>query len=142
MDDVRKTVEYDGKTYWVDRVIVGTGEHITLNLEAVPELPEEPPLGETLFDDYNQPHYHLRRGWMDIHGTVRTWREMLAFSDLRRCLVAGKATDYLIRFKGVPKGGTIRESYDADSAAGAPFWGSGYTDMEAPMHGYFKRVEE
>jgi hypothetical protein len=138
LDDVRKTVEYDGRSWKVNRVIVGTGEHITLNLEAVPELPEEPPVGETLFDDLHRPHYHLsKRGWIDVYGVIRPWQKLLAYSDMRRCLVAGKGTDSLVRFKT----STLMHEPSNYPDEG-PYYYSGFSFDAAPVHGYFEKVEE
>jgi hypothetical protein len=145
LNDVRKTVEYDGRTWKVDRAIRGTGESLTLALEAVPELPEEPPEGTILVDDVGRPWWRQGRHWFSSHpkgGYGITWRELLAKSDLRNVMVAGKATDYLVRFKGVPREGAIRKSINASTYDRAPFWASGYTEMEAPVHGYFERVPE
>lgn len=128
---------YNDKKY----KILGHIEHgngtLSVDLKPVPELPEEPPEGTILVDDAGRPWWRQGGWWFSSRSIAGRllWKGLLSRSDLRNVLVAGKATDSLVRFKTST---LVHEKSNYPDEA--PHYYSGFSFDEAPVHGYFKQV--
>lgn len=140
MSDEREIVEYQGKNWEVlslGRTFRPGG--VTLHLVPIPVLPPEPPIGTILVDDNDEvwqrtASYDGTASWATPGSTTElTWRDLLSGTDLRNVMVAGKATDSLVRLRNVAI---------THNPGPAPYEVYGFTDDEAPVHGYYKRIEQ
>lgn len=141
-----EVIEYKGKKWEVvaePRDDMPTGKW--LEVVPVPDLPEEPPVGTILVDDGYQvwqrvPSCPAPSVWVgSALGKHLTWNELLHWSGLRQVVVVGKATDSVVRFNGTDVEVNRVEDHRSDRKRGRSF-ADGFTDDEAPVHGYFKRL--
>jgi len=126
---------YDGRKYEIQ----GHTEHgngsLTVDLKPVRELPPEPPQRTVLFDDSDVAWQRWGSEWRNALGDRLTWRELLEVTDLRNVMVAGKATDTLVR---VRPDSVVQKSH----APGETHLHLAQQGVDEVVHGYFERLED
>ena len=139
-----EVIEYKGKKWLVEfEASADENGSIEVELSPVPDLPPEPPVGTILVDDEGLPWLKHGPYWCSIErGWGIPWEELLRRSDLRQVVVVGKATDSVVRFNGVfgPEGQNKIVPADEWEDSEGSFWAEGFTEDEAPVHGYFAKV--
>jgi len=144
-------IEYRGTKYRVNASGKDhAGSAVThLWVERVAELPPEPPVGSVYADDAGRPWWRQGDLWFSSGpGAVgpggAKWGWLLRRTSLRPMVLVPKG-DSAVVFNG-PFGehavaGLNYHGTPLDDTHGAHFY-RGYSDMEAPVHGFFERLED
>lgn len=136
---------YDGKKYEIQGHVEHGNGSLSVDLKPVREVPPEPPKGSVYADDRGRPWWRVGNFWFSSSqgGTQGLlWESLLRRTSLYPMVLVPEGKSAVV-FNG-PFGTDDHAPNQIGSAYMSQHgkrFAKGYTDMEAPVHGYFEKLE-
>jgi hypothetical protein len=137
---------YDGKKYEIQGHVEHGNGSLTVDLKPVREVPPEPPRGSVYADDRGRPWWRVGNFWFSSSqgGTQGLrWETLLRRTSLYPMVLVPEGKSAVV-FNGGFSDKVEHGNFHSRATlprAGDHYY-RGYSDMEAPVHGYFEKVSD